>query len=111
MERISANLIILILILIGIAALQIFLSKKENKWLGLILPAINVLFSVIAFLGMVSGMAFYGGESLGQIIIMILSVFIMFNIPTFILLAIYAACREKLKKNREIDKMNIQDLD
>lgn len=105
--RITANVIILILFLIGIIALQIFLSKKESKWLGLVLPVINMFFSVIAVLGR----AFFGSESLGQIVIQIVSILLMFNIPTFILLAIYFACREKRKKNKEIYKMNIQDLD
>ncbi|KUO75687.1 MAG: hypothetical protein APF77_04120 [Clostridia bacterium BRH_c25] len=99
--------ITLLLFLIGIFALQIFFSKKESRWLGLILPGINVLFSVIAVLGM----AFYLNEPLGQIVMQILSVLVIYNIPTFVLLAIYFACREKRKKNKEIDKMNIQDLE
>lgn len=37
-------------------------------------------------------------------------IFIIYNIPTVILLAIYGACREKIKKIQEIDKMNIIDL-
>jgi len=37
-------------------------------------------------------------------------VFLTYNIPTTILLAIYFACREKQKRNRDLEKMNIQDL-
>ena len=33
------------------------------------------------------------------------------NIPTAVLLAIYAACREKRRQRRQMDRMNIQDLD
>jgi hypothetical protein len=36
--------------------------------------------------------------------------FLVANIPTVIIIVIYFACREKFKKNKEIDKMNIQDL-
>ena len=36
--------------------------------------------------------------------------FLIYNIPTAILLAIYFACREKQKRNRDLEKMNIQDL-
>ena len=32
------------------------------------------------------------------------------NIPTIILLAIYFACREKQGRNKEQDKMRIEDL-
>ena len=35
---------------------------------------------------------------------------ILSNIPPLILLAIYFVCRERQKRNRQLDKMNIQDL-
>lgn len=40
------NIIILLIIIVGGIFLQIFLSKKENKWLGLILPIITLTFSL-----------------------------------------------------------------
>lgn len=89
---------IVLLFLIGIVLLQIFLSKRENRWLGLIIPIISFLFSVIALLNALGFAA-------------AISAFIISNIPTLILLAIYIACREKRKKNKEIEKMNIQDLE
>ena len=100
------NTLIAIIILAGIIILQIFLSKRENKWLGLILPIINVIFSIITVLNM----AILGNESIIQIIFQNIIVFLLCNISTIILIAIYLACREKFKKNKEIDKMNIQDL-
>lgn len=99
------KILFFIIFLAGIIILQIFLSKRENKWLGLILPAISVIFSIIGALGL----AFY--DSTEQIIIGCIVVFLLWNIPTAILAAIYFACREKIKKNKEIDKMNIQDLE
>ena len=101
------NTLIGMLFLAGIIILQIFLSKRENNWLGLTLPAISVMFSIIVVLGM----AFYRNESVTQIIIQVTLAFLLWNIPTIILIAIYFACRQKFKKNKEIDKMNIQDLD
>ena len=44
-------------------------------------------------------------------ILLILPVFIITNIPTLILIAIYYACKEKLKIKNQLDKMNIQDLE
>lgn len=38
-------------------------------------------------------------------------VFIAYNVPTIILMAIYYACRSKYNKKHDINKMNIQDLD
>ena len=118
----------------GIIWLQIFLSKKENKWLGLILPLISICFSIIievvglaTFTNMTAvGQTFTQSgeiveniiknvpqEPLASIVSTIITgifVFILYNIPTAILLVIYAACRGKRKKNMELEKMNIQDL-
>ena len=51
--RIAVNLIITLMFLAGIILLQIFLSKKENKWPGLMLPIISFLFGLIYPLNMV----------------------------------------------------------
>jgi predicted RND superfamily exporter protein len=102
-----SKLLLLIIFLGGIIILQVFLSKRENKWLGLILPIISIMFSILTVLGL----AFYGNQSTVEIIFQLIMVFLLSNIPTIILLAIYFACREKFKKNRELDKMNIQDLE
>jgi predicted RND superfamily exporter protein len=102
-----SKLLFLIIFLGGIIILNVFLSKRENKWLGLILPIISIMFSIITVLGL----AFYGNQSTAEIIFQLIMVFLLSNIPTIILLAIYFACREKFKKNRELDKMNIQDLE
>lgn len=94
------------IIILGIIILQMFLSRKENKWLGLILPTINTICSIMAVLGL----ALYEKETITQIVIKCSIVFLMYNIPTMILLLIHFLCREKFKKNKEIEKMNIQDL-
>ena len=71
------------------------------------MPASTFLYSLIA----VCGIALFDAVSTGEIVGMVLSVFFLMNIPTFVLLAIYFACKSDGKKKREIDKMNIQDLD
>ena len=43
-------------------------------------------------------------------IIQMLIVWFIGNIPTIILLAIYYGCRGKQRRNKQLDKMNIQDL-
>lgn len=125
---------IFLVILVGIILLQIHLSKKENKWLGLILPLITLCFSILAVLGMATYTIYTteiqtiteNGEIIKEIIentpkepitsatstvFSAIYVFVIYNIPTVILLAIYAGCREKKKKNLELEKMNIQDLE
>jgi len=40
-----------------------------------------------------------------------ITVWLLGNIPTFVFLAIYFGCRESKWRSRQIEKMNIQDLD
>ncbi len=132
-----SRLLILILFVKAIVVLQIYLSKKKNKWLGLILPFITFSISLIALLGMVT---FYNVGSvhiesqtvtengvvtkqvteepiktdtskITQSIFIGCYIFVLYNISTVILLLIYKEAREKLKKEIELRKMNIQDLE
>lgn len=125
--------IILLVVIAGIAALQIFLSKKESKWLGLILPAISLLISILTVLGIVFFSAVNStsgsvisengevielveslSENSGDIASTVLSailIFLLSNIPTVILLGIYFACRQRLRRDKQIERMNIQDLE
>ncbi|MCL1858294.1 MAG: hypothetical protein FWF92_03580 [Oscillospiraceae bacterium] len=108
---------------------QIYLSKLENKWFGRILPIVSFIFSLFifintAFFGYDGTMTTYiytnyNGQTISYIgseayksthIITIISDFFLFNVITLILLVIYFICRENLKKNKEIEKMAIQDL-
>jgi hypothetical protein len=101
------NIVVMMLFLTGVVLLQVFLSKRESSWPGLVLPGINVLIAVLFNLNM----AVFPNQSTFQVITQAIFVFVVCNIPTAILLAIYYASREKFKKNKEISKMNIQDLD
>ena len=104
MARTAYATIILLGLLAGTILLQIFLSKRESKWPGLVLPAITFLYSVLMMLN-VTAM-----ETARAVIAALLSAFIMGNIPTLILLAIYFVCREKRRTQSEVDKMRISDL-
>ena len=98
------NTFFFIFIIGGFAILQVFLSLRKNKWLGLIIPILCLLFALFASFGSMM----YAGSILPIII-----TFIMMLIPAIINFAIYLACREKVKEkdNDELQKMNIQDLD
>ena len=88
---------------VGGILLQIFLSKRERKWPGLVLPLLSLLYSLLMAC---SAVAYSEKIICGPI----LTSLILGNIPTVILLAIYAACREKRRKRGELDKMQIKDL-
>lgn len=95
-----------LLFMAGVVSLQIYLSKRENQWPGLVIPIISFL---LAFLYPLNMAAPSEGVTAGFIVQMIIA-WLMGNIPTIIFLAIYFGCRKKQRRNKQLDKMNIQDL-
>lgn len=104
MQRVTIVLIFTLALLAGMILLQIYLSKRESKWPGLVLPILSFVISFLYPLNMAI-------PSVGGFIIALLWGWIIANIPTYVLLAIYFVCREKYRKRKQLDKMNIQDLD
>ncbi len=81
---------IILPILTGGILLQIFLSKKESKWLGFILPDMIYCFSLLT----IFSLALTNNIIWWEIFCLIPLTFLLANIPTLILLAIYFACRK-----------------
>ena len=121
-------LIFFVVICIGLIVLQVFLSKIENKWAGLILPFSSLGVSLLVLFGIImltpatmTETLFVNGELIERTTAQIIPtttivgtavfMFIIFNIPTAIYLAIYAICRDKHSKRRNLEKMRIQDLE
>ena len=100
------TLLFLMAVLVGTILLQIFLSRRKSRWPGLILPGLTFLYSLLS----IFSMAALPGATALSIAGTLVMTLLLSNIPTLILLAIYFACREKQKRNRQLDKMNIQDL-
>lgn len=98
--------LIVLLFIAGVIVLQVFLSKRESKWPGLVLPLIAFLFGLLYPLNMVAPSE---GVTVVFIFQMIL-VWLLGNIPTIVLMAIYWSCRGKQRRNKQLEKMNIQDL-
>lgn len=105
-RTISFSFVVLAIMAGGIF-LQIYLSQKENKWFGVILPGISFAYSLL----MVFGLVPTDDMTWWSIIGLIASTLFIENIPTIILLAIYFGCREKLKQKKGLEKMSIQDLE
>ena len=95
--------LVVLLFITGVIVLQIFLSKRESKWPGLVLPIISFLISFIYPLNMAI-------PSVGGFVFALILGWLIANIPTIVLLTIYFACRGKQRRNKQLDKMNIQDL-
>ncbi len=82
MKNVLVFLLIFLLFVAGMIMLQIFLSKKENKWPGLVMPIIAFLFGLLYPLNMVAPST---GVTAGFVFQVIL-VWLLGNIPTIILL-------------------------
>lgn len=97
-------LLVLLVFLVGGVFLQIFLSRRESRWPGLVLPLLTFLQSLLLVLNI--------GDtgSVSQNILTVLVTVLVGNIPTLVLLAIYWAAREKRRVQSQLDKMKIDDL-
>ncbi len=137
MIRTTITLLILLALGVGIILLQIYLSKKENKWSGLVLPIISFCISLIAVFNMAAytTMGSLSLQTLDEngvviqeevletpnttqpiqdipsLIFKVVSVFLLYNIPAIVLLAIYFGCREKQRQRKALNKMQVQDLE
>lgn len=126
------NLLIMLLAAVIVILLQIRLSKTESKWPGLLLPLIFFCLSAAAVLGL-AGFVYSTHEQVfadsvvgqvgGSLHHSVLSpsstkdllfqsavIFLCANLPTLLLLGIYAAVRDQRKKQSALEKMRIQDL-
>jgi len=106
-----------------VMVLQVFLSKTESKWAGFILSAIMFGISLIvslqfmlhlintrSFTGMINGVFIEHTTSVPSIIGQTVLIFVLCNIATGILIAIYTIFRGKRNKQRALEMMSIQDL-
>ncbi len=96
-----------LLCIVGVIVLQIFLSKRESRVAGLVLPIIAFLCSLLYPLNLVAP----AGDVTAGFLALVFFVWLLGNIPTFVLLAIYFGCKGKQRRRKQLDKMNIQDLD
>ena len=128
------NTLIIAAVFVGIIALAVWLSRRKSRWPGLILPAVTLVLSLLMVLGFA---AFSRGgataemqvidQETGEIVYQEQTVetepdwtlgdaaqlgvvLLVGNIPTFVLLGTYYIGREKLRREKMLEKMNIQDL-
>lgn len=84
------RLIFLSVLFIAIICLQIFLSKRKNKWVGLILPFFCFLLTLLIVpLNMAAPATGIHTNYINLVI-----VFVLLNIPTIIFMTIYCVCRK-----------------
>lgn len=111
------SLLFFLLSFIAIMGIGIFiqfkLSRSDNKYLGLIMPAISLLLSIIILLGIIGGFEL---SSIGVVKDNVVSylytffIFLITNIPTIILGGVYLSERNKIYIKKSVNKMKIEDL-
>lgn len=128
------NTLIIAAVFVGIIALEVWLSRRKSRWPGLIMPAITFVVSLFLALGVtlfsVGGAATevqVVDEETGEVVYQEQTVevepdwtlgdtaqlglaLLVGNIPTFVLLGAYYIGREKFRREKLLEKMNIQDL-
>ena len=91
-------------------ALEIFLALKKDGRLGLVLPGLWLLRTVVQLIMWMLVVSAYGPVSsrAGDLC----TAFFIINIPTLILLAVYCLCRlcKRWKTVRQLEKTRIADL-
>lgn len=97
-------LLFLIVPIVGLIALQIYLSKMEKDWPGLILPILSILWAIFSTLFMMVW-AVRGAVMITMFIYTLLTF-----IPAIVFFLIYKNVHKKQSPNKELDKMTIQDL-
>lgn len=88
----------------GGICLQIFLSRRESRWPGLVLPLLTVLYALLLVLNL------RDTGSMSQNVLTVAVTLLVGNIPTLVLLAVYWAAREKRRVKSQIDIMKIDEL-
>ena len=101
---IFVSLIILLVFGVGGVLLQIFLSKRESRWPGLVLPLLTFLSSLLLPLNVVDT------GSVSRNVLTVAVTLLAGNIPTLVGLAIYWAAREKYRVRDQMEKMGKQDI-
>lgn len=128
------NMLLWAAVLAGIIALEVWLSRRKSRWPGLIMPIISFALSLLLVFGFVAFSAVSATSELqvteaetGEIIhqeqrveevsdwtlgdtVQLGILLLVGNIPTFVLLGAYYIGREKLRRDKLLEKMHIQDL-
>ena len=94
------------LLTVPASVLEVFLARQESVWPGLILPIVAGLFALLMALNYVAPANTPWYQLLGGILL----VFLVSGIPMIVLLVIFFASRGKRRRNRQLEKMNVQDL-
>lgn len=97
----------------AVCALEVFLSKRRAWWPGLVLPGLWLAYTLLAAVCAVTGYAQAYGEPLpltAELAVSLPLNLLLANIPTLLLLGLYALCRSRRRRKKQMERMQVQDL-
>jgi len=118
--------VLFVLLVLGVVVvmLQVFLSKTQSKWKGLIMPVVMFGISLVAsyqfvlrsintrsFTGIINGVSVEYTTSIASIIGQTSLIFILCNIVTGVLITVYLILRRRTNQQRALEMMSIKDLE
>ena len=110
---IPVQIAVLLLVAAAAIALQVYLYGHRTWWPGVVLPALWFVYTAFAVVAAIAGYAQAYGEPLpltpGLLCSALFSI-LQANIPTFVLLAVYFFCRSHRRRQKLLDRMQVQDL-
>lgn len=111
----SINLVDIPWLLLGFAgllALQIALSRREDRWPGLVLPALWLLWTLAVTIPQMALLVKDGSRWSWVVPELGLPTLAMENVPGLLLLAIYALCHvlRRRRERHQLKKTRIDDL-
>ena len=92
-----------------LSILQYFLARVESPWPGRVLPILSAVSSVCMALFYLFSIA--SGAGAARALLLVLGSLLMMNIPTVVYCIIYRCTRKNYQAKKDMDKMNIQDLE
>lgn len=107
----SGDIPLMVVLTVAAVLLELWLARREKWWPGLLLPLASLVWAAA---GAFSPLGTPSEAPFGLRFMACLRLFLVENVFTLVLLAIYASCRElqrrKCRREQELDKMHIDDL-
>jgi len=121
MGEVTIALTSLLIVFAMLIYFQVLLSKCKRKWLGLILPAFSLCFSVLSVIDFVDYLykprirvtkeTFSSVKpvySTPTLILQILVIFLLVSIPAIVFLSVYFYCRKKHKQKLQPENSSLE---
>ena len=109
----TIKMFVVLAIFAAVCGLEVYLSRRPARWPGLVLPALWFVYTLFAVCAAVTGYYFAYETPLPFTIDLLVSFplsIVQANIPAFGLLAVYFVCRSRRRRQKQLDRMQVQDL-